>query len=200
MGGIEKTITEMDTISGSIAAAVEQQGAAMGDIARNVAETAQAAGEMTTRINDVSAEAVGTDRQAAEVHASTLALSDAVVELRHAVIHVVRTSTSEVNRRRLPRHAVDLSARLVIAGQADRHVHVCDLSEGGASVMAATGEVLAIAPGTSGTLLLDSDNVRLPCAVCGADDNRLHLAFELEPRAVAGLRPILQRLASPRAA
>ena len=54
---IERSITEINAIAGSIAAAVEQQGAATADIARNVTETARAAGEMTTRVTEVLGEA-----------------------------------------------------------------------------------------------------------------------------------------------
>ena len=43
VAGIEQTITEISAIAGSIAAAVEQQGAATAEIARNVSDTAQAA-------------------------------------------------------------------------------------------------------------------------------------------------------------
>jgi methyl-accepting chemotaxis protein len=46
---IEQTIGSINAISGSIAAAVEQQGAATAEIARNVAETAAAAQMMTGR-------------------------------------------------------------------------------------------------------------------------------------------------------
>jgi methyl-accepting chemotaxis protein len=65
---IEQTITKINAISASIAAAVEQQGAATTEIARNVAETSNAANEMTNRIKDVSSEAIDTGRHAAEVH------------------------------------------------------------------------------------------------------------------------------------
>jgi methyl-accepting chemotaxis protein len=62
---IEKTITEVNAIAGSIASAVEQQGAATAQIARDVAQTATAAQEMTARATEVSAEASETGRQAA---------------------------------------------------------------------------------------------------------------------------------------
>jgi methyl-accepting chemotaxis protein len=93
---IETTITEMDAISGSIVVAVEQQGTATAEIARTVTETANAANQMTSRINAVSVEAVDTDRHAADVHDSTVALNQAVDELRQSVIRVVRTSTAEL--------------------------------------------------------------------------------------------------------
>ncbi len=97
---IEQTITEISTIAGSIAAAVEQQGSATAEIARNVTSTAQAAHEMTARTHEVSGEASDTGRRAAEVRENTAGLADAIEELRHAVIRVVRTATPEADRRR----------------------------------------------------------------------------------------------------
>jgi methyl-accepting chemotaxis protein len=194
--GIEKTITEIDAISGSIAAAVERQGAATAAIARNVTETAQAADAMTSRINDVSAEAVDANRHAVDVHGSTVALSQAVEELRHAVIRVVRTSTADVNRRQTRRHAVDLPARFDVAGRGEQAVRVSNLSEGGALVTGAPD----LASGTHGALRLDGVGVPLPCVVHGGDRDGLHLAFELDAAAVAAFKPTLERLALQQAA
>ena len=78
---IEQTITEVNSIASSIAAAVEQQGVATAGIARNVTETATAANEMTTRITEVSAEAGETGHQAVEVRENATGLSDAMDEL-----------------------------------------------------------------------------------------------------------------------
>ena len=83
---IEQTIGEIDAIAGSIAAAVEQQGAATAEIARNVAETASAANEMTSHATEVSAEAEQTGRHAADVCNDAAGLNAAVGELRHSVI------------------------------------------------------------------------------------------------------------------
>jgi methyl-accepting chemotaxis protein len=90
---IEQTITDIDSIATSIAAAVEQQGAATAEIARTVSLTADAANKMTSRINDVSTEAVDTGRLAVNVRDDTVSLNQAMEELRHTVIQVVRTST-----------------------------------------------------------------------------------------------------------
>ncbi len=105
---IEQTITEINAIAGSVAAAVEQQGAMTAEIAHNVTESASAASEMTTRATEVLGEARETGRHAAEVRDSAAGLNDAAQELRHSVIRVVRTSTAEVDRRQALRHAVDL--------------------------------------------------------------------------------------------
>jgi methyl-accepting chemotaxis protein len=91
---IEHIIGEVNTIAASIAAAVEQQGAATTQIARNVSETAIAAKAMTARASEVSAEAGETGRQADAVRANVGDLSRAMDELCHSVIHIVRSSTT----------------------------------------------------------------------------------------------------------
>ena len=99
VSNIERTITEIDAIASSIAAAMEEQGAATAEIARNVTQTAQAANEITGRITEVSAEARQTGQHAAEVQADASGLAGLVSELRRIVVRVIRTSTTEVDRR-----------------------------------------------------------------------------------------------------
>jgi len=187
---IEDTISEINAIAGSIAAAVEQQGAATAEIARNVTETANAANEMTSRTKDVSAEAVDTGRLATDVRDNIVALDRAVEELRHSVIRVVRTSTSDVDRRQTQRYQMVMAATLAAAGRSGVGVQVIDLSEGGASVQ--DGPELAM--GTRCTLRLEGVSAALPCAVRAADGGSLHLAFTLDDRDRAQLRPVLERL------
>ena len=107
---IEKTITEINAIAGSIAAAVEQQGAATAEIARSVTETSGAANEMASRIAEVSQEAENTGSQAAEVHSSTAVLAGAVVDLKGAVIrmvpHVIGRGESPQNAARRNQHGL----------------------------------------------------------------------------------------------
>jgi methyl-accepting chemotaxis protein len=94
---IEQTIGQISAIASSIAAAVEQQGAATAEIARNVAETASAANEMSDRTSEVLAEAEQTGIRAGDVRENAVALNNAVGELQHSVIRVVRTSTTEAD-------------------------------------------------------------------------------------------------------
>jgi methyl-accepting chemotaxis protein len=92
---IEKTIAEINAIGGSIAAAVEQQGVATAEIARNVTQTASAANAMKMRATEVSTEAHDTGRHAVEVRENAIGLTDAMENLRHSVIRVVRNSAIE---------------------------------------------------------------------------------------------------------
>jgi hypothetical protein len=97
---IEQTIREISTIASLIADALQQQDLATAEIARNVTQTADAANEMTSRIGEVSSEAVDTGRLAVEVRDNIVALSQMVEDLRHSVIRAVRSSTYEVDRAR----------------------------------------------------------------------------------------------------
>jgi methyl-accepting chemotaxis protein len=193
---IEQTITEINAIAGSIAAAVEQQGAATAEIARNVTETANAANEMTSRTSDVSSEAVDTGRLATDVRDNIVALNQAVEELRHSVVRVVRTSASDVDRRQTQRYPIDLAARLGAVGQGEQPVRMIDLSEGGFSVSGAAN----LAVGTRCALRIDGVMMPLPCTVRSVEGGALHLAFALDAAGSAALRPILERLGLHRAA
>ena len=176
--------------------AVKHQEAATAEIARNVADTAEAANEITGRTSDASHEAADTGRHAVDLRDSVVALDYAVEELRHSVIKVVRTSTAEVDRRQTRRYPVDIAGGLSIVDQGQYQVRASDLAEGGARVSGAP----AMPAGSRGALRLDGVSAPLPCVVRSADDDALHLVFELDDAAAAALRPVLDRLELRRAA
>jgi methyl-accepting chemotaxis protein len=187
---IGETITEIDGIAGSIAAAVEQQGAATAEIARNVAQTAQTANDMTARVAEVSAEAVENGRHAGLVHDGATAVANAVGTLKRIVIQVVRTSTSEVDRRLNHRLAVDLPARLTVAGQPAFAGRVADLSEDGARLR----EVPDLAPGTRATLDIDGIVTGVPVVVRNRYADALGLFFDADAVTAAKVKTAIQRL------
>jgi methyl-accepting chemotaxis protein len=191
---IDETIAEISAIATSIAAAVRQQDAATGDIARNVGATATAAHDMTSRTTEVSTEAAGTGRHAADLRDNTLALNEAIEELRHSVIQVVRTSTAAVDRRRGTRYVAELPGRIALAGQDEHPVRVSDLSEGGACLRGAPETPV----GAQGTLRIDGVAVALPCVVRATDSDGAHMAFG--PDAAAALLPLLEKLQTRAAA
>src|SRR6202012_956352 len=197
VGRIEQTSSEMNAIAGSLAAAVEEPGAATSEIARNIAETASAAAEMGQRTEEVALEASATLRHAAVVQENTKALSMAINKLRHTVIHVVRTSTQEVDRRRHQRYATDLACEVSLDNAGVSPGRVADISEEGAAV---TAEV-ALPSGVTGILALDSEGVRLRFAVRAVEpDGRAHLVFDLDAAMRQRLSGLLGRLAQRAAA
>jgi len=193
---IDRTIADINGIAGSIASAVRQQDAATADIARHVADTARAATEMTSRTNEVSSEATGTGQHAIDLRDHIVALNQAVDELRHSVIEVVRNSTAEVDRRQSERIAVELTGRLSVAGRGEQTARISDLSEGGA--LAHSSPALPV--GAAGMLHLDGFAAPLRFVVRAVADDTLHLAFELDGTAVTSLRSALESLGPRRAA
>jgi methyl-accepting chemotaxis protein len=158
VSAIERTITEMDVIAGTIASAVEEQGAATAEIARNVAQTAEAANEITSRIGEVSTEAQDTGQHAADVQIDAAGLAELVSELRRTVVRVIRTSSADVDRRHVARTNVDMPCQLSVAGYGEANGRVTDLSESGARLECA----MTVPVGAAGTLGLQSTGLRLP--------------------------------------
>jgi methyl-accepting chemotaxis protein len=172
VGHIEETIGEINAIAGSIAAAVEEQGAATAEIARNVTETAAAANAMTNRTTEVSDEAKKTGQQAADVLENTTALDGAMQDLHKAVIHLVRTSTSEVDRRRYRRRPCLVEATLVCQGRSET-AWLHDVSERGCHVITA----LRVQAGQRVELTMPRFNTRLEGTVAEQSEDGLHITF-----------------------
>jgi methyl-accepting chemotaxis protein len=192
---IEQTITEINAVAGSIATAVDQQGAATAEIARNITETTNAAHEMQARTTEVSDEARKTGGHAALVRSNAVELNDATEELRHSVIRAVRTSTTEVDRRADTRFDVDLVCRLSVEGRA-YPARVADLSDRGAHVRG--GPVLPA--GIRGALDIDGVGFSLPFIVRFGEGDSLRLAFEPDEATTVRFRGMPERLAQRRAA
>jgi methyl-accepting chemotaxis protein len=194
---IEQTITEINAIAGSIAAAVEQQGAATAEIARNITETASAANEMTQRTHEVSHEAEQTGTQAGTVLTNITELREAVLRLQHAVVRAVRTSTTDVDRRMAPRYATDLACRVTASGAGTSDARLVELSAAGARIIG--GPTMAAT--ATGTLAIDGVSRPLAFVSRSTDDGgSTHLAFQRVDQAAEVLAPLLRRLADRLAA
>jgi methyl-accepting chemotaxis protein len=79
------TIGRISEIATTIAAAVEEQGAATREIARNVQNAAQGTAQVATNINDVNAGASRTGKASGEVLASAKLLADKSSRLKAEV-------------------------------------------------------------------------------------------------------------------
>ncbi len=177
------TIAEIDHISGSIAAAMEEQTAATQEISRNVVETSTAAQEVSRRIAAVSEEADHTGEQATQVKQGSGDVARAIEDLRQVLVRVVRTSTSDADRRRKPRFRVEEAGTLLIDGA--RHaVVVRNLSQGGALIDPVPALGGAFPPNTPGHLRLDRFGVETAVTIRAVEHKRLHLSFEQSGAAV----------------
>ena len=172
VGRIEETIGEINAIAGSIAAAVEQQGAATAEIARKVTETATAANEMTNRTHEVSAEAERTGEQAVEIRENTAALESAMHDLQRTVVHLVRTATTEADRRRFRRRPCFVEATVSLQGRSVT-ASLQDISERGCYAVTD----LHAQPGQRVDIALSRFDIRLAGTVTEQSEDGLHIGF-----------------------
>ncbi len=184
---IETTIVEVEGIANSIAVAVEQQGAATAEIGRCVQQTALSAQNVADRVADVSRRSTETDTQSGTVRDTAAGLQVAVRDLQRTVIRVVRTATTEVDRRAAERIDVDRPCRVAIGAGAAQAARLGDISRGGAALRG-----VAAHAGAQGRLLLDG--LTLAFSVREATDEALHVAFSLNAAETAALDALLARL------
>ncbi len=175
VGEVSESIHEVAAISTSIATAVEEQAAATQEIARSVGQTSEAAKEVSLRIARVSAEADATQSRAGEVRTVAADVAGGIDSLRNVLIRVVRTATTDVDRRKRPRFAVSVGCSVEVSGAAPARATVCNLSAGGAMLTGAPG-------GPAGaSLVLRIDGLAGPLAarIKSSENGRLHLKFDL---------------------
>ncbi|WP_051140770.1 PilZ domain-containing protein [Azospirillum brasilense] len=169
---IGDTIGEIDQISSAIAAAMEEQAAATQEISRNVVETSNAAQEVSVRIAAVSSDADQTGSQASGVRAGSDEVATSIDELRRVLVRVVRTSTSDADRRRSPRYRVNEACGVVVHGR-DQSGTLTDLSNGGAMLSGIAG----LGVGDRGTLRLDRFGLTVAFEVRAIDKTAIHVRF-----------------------
>jgi methyl-accepting chemotaxis protein len=188
---IEARINEISSISGAIAAAIVEQGAATSEIARNVVETASAADEITSLNTEVSNEAAFGGQQAEAVLVSSRGLSAAVNELKTAVIRAVRSSDEDVDRRGFQRFPFDLPVQVETANHAKHQARVVDLSEGGARIQG----MLTLPVGSRGRLTIDRVGTPIDFVVVGHAPNETRVSFALNETAAGAVRILLEEAA-----
>lgn len=160
VGQTVEMISTIDGVTASVAAAVEQQSAATTEIARSISESTSAVNGMAQRIDDMLGASQEASSQAMLVKDTASGLEAAVVQLRQAVVRAVRTSTSSVNRRKLQRQEVDLTARVACGDHALETARLLDLSPLGALIRCEQHT----STGARGRLVLDG--MDLPFTVC----------------------------------
>lgn len=192
---IETTITEINAVAGAIAQAVEQQGVATAEIAHTVAQTAEAANTVTNRISEVSQEATETGADAARVHETASGLAQSVLDLRHALTRVVRTSSTDVDRRKAERYQVDLQCSAVVGGSA-RTAQLIDISAGGAALVGIEG----VQAGMSGNLRVPGVGFELPFTIRDASEGVLHVSFNLDQDMATRFSAVPEQLGRRKAA
>ncbi|UFX45757.1 cache domain-containing protein [Bradyrhizobium sp. 41S5] len=187
MSIIGEVIRSVESVSAVISAAVEEQNVVTADISRTVEETSHAAREVASQIASVSAEAVETGRRASEMHNGSTAIAEKVAELRTTLIRVIRTSTTDVDRRRSSRVALRRSGILVWRGETKR-IEARDVSMDAVSIECALPDA---AKGELVELAIDGLSFRLGGVVARMDPGsvliNLNLSAETEQKLAAVL-------------
>ena len=171
---ISVAIREMDEISTTIASAMEEQSAATQDIARNVAETADAASEVASRISTVSSEARDTGAKAVAMREIAARVTSGVSSLRQTLIRVVRTATSDVDRRHSERFPTNTPCQVRLGGRSVEAV-LRNVSRGGALLSGAD-----LPANGRGEIVLAGSPKPIPFRVVTIDDGMTSVAFEID--------------------
>lgn len=185
---IAEKIRDIDMISTAIAAAVEEQSAATSEIARNVSDSASASREVSGRIGEVSTEAAITGDLAKEVGGLSNQVAHAVRDLRKVLVDVVRTSTSDVDRRGAPRAQVSIKTKVRQRGG----IHDCEIvniSEGGALVKTAT----VVSFGASIELEVPAVSGWISGRVCAVNETEVSIEFNASESVRAALKKLVER-------
>jgi methyl-accepting chemotaxis protein len=176
---IGEVIRSVESVSSTIAQAIEEQNTVTVEISRTVEETSLAAREVASQIVSVSSEATETGRRATEIRDGSVEIAAKVDALRATLVRVIRTSTSDVDRRMSSRVDVRRSATLKMHGRSQT-VTVRDLSLGGARI----DGVLGNAPvDTPVTLVIEGVSAELKGSVTRFDDDATLVKFDLSDAA-----------------
>ena len=172
---ITGAIRDVENISAAIAAAIEQQGAATSEIARSVTRTNEAATEVSAGIARVSEEAATATGSAGEVSKIAQSVAASIDGLRTTLVRLVRTTTTEVDRRRKARYRLDQPVMIESdSGRLEAQIGNC--SGGGAML---EGAVSHFGPGNRLTLTVNGLCQRMPAVVLRVSNAGCHVKFDL---------------------
>jgi methyl-accepting chemotaxis protein len=178
VGAVEEIgsqISEIDQVAASVSAAMEQQHAATAGIGRSVAASATAAQEVSVKMANVGRDAGAVDDRASEVRTAIGSVAASLSSLRSTLVKVVRTTTTEANRRQWPRFKASRPVRMTSPSIGRLDATLVDISEGGAWIR---GEH-SLEIGASGTIHIDGFERDLPFTVRAREQGALHVEFDL---------------------
>jgi aerotaxis receptor len=175
IAAIGDVIRNVDTFSEQITAAMERQSTVTQEISRTVMESAQAAREVASQIVNVSTEAAETGRRAAEIREGSADIAGKVNDLRAILVRVVRTSTTDVDRRAAARSELDRQGTVEINGKSHR-IMVRNLSESGVVLLDAIDGVMV---GSAVVVSVDGLNASLRGSVVRNDAGGMLVKCEL---------------------
>jgi len=131
--GVSEIIQRVAVIAADVVGSVEEQRGAIREINESMHQNAQGSREVTERIAEVSHAARTSQSLAQQVRTTASGLSESVDSLLATMRRIVRTSTTEADRRRGERRPVDKAATVVARGRR-LAARMIDVSVGGAAV------------------------------------------------------------------
>jgi methyl-accepting chemotaxis protein len=178
VGAVEEIgsqISEIDQVAASVSAAMEEQHAATAEIGRSVAASAAAAQQVSVKMANVGRDAGAVDDRAAQVRTAIGSVAASLSSLRSTLVKVVRTTTTEANRRQWPRIKANRPVTMTSPGIGRLSAMLVDISEGGAWIRVQHGFEI----GASGTMHIDGFEHDLPFTVRAREQGALHVEFDL---------------------
>jgi len=187
ISAIGEVIRNVESNTSVTATAIEKQNSVTLEISRTVEESSAASREVAAQIANVSNEAGETGRRAAEIRDGAAEIAAQVNGLRKKLVHVVRTSTADADRRDFARTEVDRRGTIELRGM--RHsISVRDLSEGGALI----GEAIPGA-GINEPVILSVEGIsqKLSGVVARTEQDAVSIKFDLSEDQRAAIRTLL---------
>jgi methyl-accepting chemotaxis protein len=175
VGHIGGEINEVDKVATAIAAAIEQQHAATQEIARSVEQSASSNRDVSSRIANVSRDAVELNNRATEVQESIAGTVKSVATLRSVLVRGVRTSSEDTDRRGTPRYQVDIPVVIESSGR-KLQSKILNISEGGAMITC----VPSLEPGALGKIEIGGMSRPLDFIVRGGTEESASLEVRVE--------------------
>jgi methyl-accepting chemotaxis protein len=182
----------VESITSVVATAIDEQSTMTSEISRTVEETAIAAREVATQIVSVSNEAAETGRRASEIRDGSRDVAGKVDHLRATLVRVIRTSTSDVDRRSSARVTLRSPGTVNWQGRSIK-VRVRDLSLGGAMIEESMAEIPVDA---RVTLVIDGIAAELACTVARKDGTTALLFFNLSEQTANIVANVISRRAA----
>ena len=176
ISAIGEVIRKVESVSIAIADAIEEQNAVTAEISRTVEETSTAAREVASQIAGVSQEASESGRRASDMRDGSAEIARKVDELRTNLVKVIRTSTSDVDRRLSSRIDIRRPGTLTSKGKSSS-VLVRDISMGGAMLEQVAALDLAI--DSPAVLTVDGVSCDLRGYIARVDGQQALVRFDL---------------------
>ncbi len=136
VAAILTSVSDLQEISSTVAAAVEQQSAATAEIAESVRRSAEAADRVALRMEGVAGKTQICESGSGRLDAISRNVDGSVIGLKGRLVKLMRTRVAELDRRTEARLAVKIPA---VIRHADGVIHgqVVDIGAGGARFIAA---------------------------------------------------------------